>query len=50
MRVKLADFGLSWTGETTGSDLFLFHARWTAPEVLEDYMYLDEEPIGGKGP
>ncbi|XP_073231373.1 uncharacterized protein [Porites lutea] len=45
LRVKLADFGLSRTVERTGNDLSLFHARWTAPEVWEDYMYFDEEPI-----
>ena len=46
----MADFGLSRTVERTGNDLSLFHARWTAPEVWEDYMYFDEEPIEGKGP
>ena len=50
MRVKLADFGLSRTVERTGNDLSLFHARWSAPEVWEDYMYFDEEPVEGKGP
>ncbi|CAH3128418.1 unnamed protein product [Porites lobata] len=45
LRVKLADFGLSRTVERTGNDLSLFHARWTAPEVWEDYRYFGEEPV-----
>ncbi|CAH3128426.1 unnamed protein product, partial [Porites lobata] len=45
LRVKLADFGLSRTVERTGNDLSLFHSRWSAPEVWEDYMYFDEEPV-----
>lgn len=45
LRVKLADFGLSRTVERTGNDLSLFHARWTAPEVWDEYI--DEEFING---
>ena len=46
MRVKLADFGLSRTVEKMGNDLSLFHARWTAPEIWDDYI--DDEYIEGK--
>ncbi|XP_067019261.1 uncharacterized protein [Acropora muricata] len=42
LRVKLADFGLSRPVECVGSDLPLFHVRWTAPEVLDEYI--EEEP------
>ncbi|XP_020605710.1 mitogen-activated protein kinase mpk-1-like [Orbicella faveolata] len=48
LRVKLADFGLSRTVERSGNDLSLFHARWTAPEVWDDYIDDDdyvEEPV-----
>lgn len=47
LRVKLADFGLSRTVERSGNDLSLFHARWTAPEVWDDYI-VDDEYIEGK--
>jgi len=49
LRVKLADFGLSWTVERTENDCH-FHVRWTAPEVREDYKRSDEKPMEGKGP
>lgn len=42
LRVKLADFGLSRTIERSDNDLSLFHARWTAPEVWDDYFTDDE--------
>lgn len=42
LRVKLADFGLSRTVERSGNDLSLFHARWTAPEVWDDYINDDD--------
>ncbi|XP_015762464.1 PREDICTED: serine/threonine-protein kinase CTR1-like isoform X6 [Acropora digitifera] len=42
LRVKLADFGLSRPVECVGSDLPLGHVRWTAPEVLDEYI--EEEP------
>ncbi|PFX25231.1 putative serine/threonine-protein kinase [Stylophora pistillata] len=45
LRVKLADFGLSRTVERSGNDLSLFHARWTAPEVWDDYIIDDEYNI-----
>ena len=40
--MKLADFGLSRTVERSGNDLSLFHARWTAPEVWDDYIDDDD--------
>ena len=40
--MKLADFGLSRTVEISGNDLSLFHARWTAPEVWDDYIDDDD--------
>ena len=50
LRVKLADFGLSRTVERSGNDLSLFHARWTAPEVWDDYIdddnYIEGDMIG----
>ena len=50
LRVKLADFGLSRTVERSGNDLSLFHARWTAPEVWDDYIddddYVEGDLIG----
>ena len=42
LRVKLADFGLSRTIERSGNDLSLFHARWTAPDVWDDYITANE--------
>ena len=47
LRVKLADFGLSRTIERSDNDLSLFHARWTAPEVWDDYFTDDEYNVEG---
>lgn len=47
LRVKLADFGLSRTVDRMGNDISLFHARWTAPEVWDDFI-VDEHSIEGK--
>lgn len=44
--MKLADFGLSRTVERSGNDLSLFHARWTAPEVWDDYIDDDDYAEG----
>lgn len=44
LRVKLADFGLSRTVDRMGNDISLFHARWTAPEVWDDFID-DEDSI-----
>ena len=46
--MKLADFGLSRTVEKSGNDLSLFHARWTAPEVWDDYIDDDDYTEGEK--
>lgn len=48
--MKLADFGLSRTVERSGNDLSLFHVRWTAPEVWDDYIddydYVEGDVMG----